>query len=334
MKKGLLTNIAYTNGLWAAGVIVLILSATQNLFFPFGDVQIPNSYLIEAIKRIDIPGFPFFKLAQSVYLNHLFRLLYLLGSALLLQFLSSEFRLIRVRNYFPFFLFCVFSATVLPSLPMSGVSFSCIFFCWALIRLFKAFDSTHSVKAIFDASVLLSVASVFQVRLLFLVPVIWLAMMLFRVFTLKSFMASVLGVLSIFWIIGGLSFIFGDYVLFECITSNLFSFRLVNIVEMSPPEIAYLAFLVMLMISALISFWPKQHLDKLVTRNYLNSVIYFWVALLALWLSSGNDLEFLLYLFSMSALVVAHFFSLVDTLYSRIMFILFLILSVLVYFIF
>jgi hypothetical protein len=145
-------------------------------------------------------------------------------------------------------------------------------------------------------------------------------------------MASVLGVLSIFWIIGGLSYLFGDYVFLEDTMKGLTSFEFLNIAVMTPSETAYMAFLVILMISALISFWPKQHLDKLLTRNYLNSVILFWFALLALWLFSGNDLEFLLYLFSLSALLVAHFFSLVDTMYSRMMFFMFLILSVLVYF--
>lgn len=334
MKKGLLTNIAYTNGLWAAGVVVLILSAIHDSFFPFRDIRIQHNHIVEAFGGISIFSFSIKTLMQNVYVNNIFRLFSLLGSALLLQYISSEFRLIRVRSFFPFFFFCIFSATVLPFLPMTGVSFSCIFFCWACIRLFRAFDTDYPHRAVFDASVLLSIASVFQIRLLYLAPVIWLIMMIFRVLTFRSFLSSLLGLLSVFWIIGGLSFIFGDYFFLKVVLNGMTSFELVSFAGMSPSEAAYLFFLGILMISALISFWPRQHLDKLLTRNYLNSMILLWFALLALWLFSGNDLEFLLYLYSLSALMVAHFFSLVDTLYSRTMFFLFLLLSVLVYFFF
>ena len=330
-KRGFLTRISYTDGLLVAGIIVLILSAIQDLLFPLGDVQIPNNHLIKAFSNVEIGGFLVTDLMQNLFLNHLMRFIYLLGSALLLQFLSTEFRLIRVRSNFPFFFFCVFSATIIPSLPMSGVSLSCIFFCWAIIRLFKAFDSSDPHKAIFDASLLITLASVFQIKLLYLMPVIWLMMVLFRVFNLRSFTSSVLGVLSIFWIVGGLSFLFGDYVFIKGMLTGSTSFKLINISEINISELAYMVFLFLLMFSALIYFWPKQHLDKLLTRNYLKSIILLWCSLLSLWVFSGNDLEFLLYLFSMSALVVAHFFSLVDTFISRMLFILFLIMSLIAY---
>lgn len=330
-KRGFLTRISYTDGLWVAGLIVLIMSAAQDLFFPFGDIQIPNNHLIKAFRNVTIDDFSITDLMQNLFLNHFLRFIYLFGSALLLQLLSTEFRLIRVRSNFPFFFFCVFSATIIPSLPMTGVSLSCIFFCWAIIRLFKAFDSSVPHKEIFDASLLIALASVFQIRLLYLMPVIWLMMILFRVFNLKSFTSSLLGVLSIFWIIGGLSFFFGDYVFIKGMLAGLTSFKLIDINEINIAEFGYMGFLFILMFSALIYFWPKQHLDKLLTRNYLKSIILLWCSLLTLWIFSGNDLEFLLYLFSMSALVVAHFFSLVDTFISRILFVLFLIMSLIAY---
>jgi hypothetical protein len=332
MRKGFLTNISYTNGLLATGILILVLSTAHCLFAPAGNIQIPQNSFLDAVNGKTFLGFTLSAPMQNIYINHIFRLLNLLGSALLLQYISTEYRLIRVRSYFPFFWFCILSATILPALPMTGTSFSCIFLCLACIRLFRAFEKENHYKAIFDASLLLSIASVFQVRLLYLFPVIWLIMFFFRMFTFRSLVSSMLGFLCIYWFIGGLSFLMSDFSFLKTMSEEIITFRLVDFSGIPPFEIVYMAFLGFLMISSMISFLPKQHLDKLLTRNYLNSVILLWFALFILWVFSGNDLEFLFYLFSLSALMLAHFFSLVDTWYSRILFLLFLISSIAFYF--
>jgi hypothetical protein len=334
MKQGFLTRNANANRLWVLGVILLFLSAIQSMLFPAGEVQLPQVKAFEAFSGLEIFGYPIMNFFGKASVNHVFRFLLLLGCGLLLQYISQEFRLIRVRSFFPLFLFLVFSATILPMLPLNGSSISCFFFIWACLRLFNALESGETNRSVFDAFVLLAVASIFQSRLLYLLPVIWLVMGILQVFNLKSFFASLLGVLSVFWVIGGFSFLYGNYDFLLLIARNLIGFELIDITKMSAAEISYTSFLGVLMISAMFSFWPRQHLDKLRTRNYLNSVLLIWFVLLGLWLFSGNDMGYLLILLSLSALVVAHFFSLVDNLYARILFFLFLILSVTVYFLF
>jgi len=324
MKRGFLTTITYSNWLWAAGFILLIVSAVHNLISPNSNLALPDNQLVLLVlnfKGLDI--YPF---------NHILRFLYLLGSAFLVQYFSSQYRLIRVRSYFPFFFFCLFSATFLPFLPMNGVAFSSLFFCWSVIRLFKSFDSRNPHKHIFDSILLLSIASLFQPKLLFLIPVIWIMMSLFRVFNFKTFISSFLGVTFVYWVVIAFSFLFDNYSFISSIFSDLLNFKLFNINGIGLSELIYMTFLIVLVVFSLIYFWPKQHLDKLLTRNYLNSIISFWFTLLALWLFSGNDLEFLIFLFNMTSIVVAYYFSLYDTLFSRILFISFIFISIFGYF--
>ena len=324
MKRGFLTVIAYSNGLWAAGLLLLIISAVHNLILPISKQELPDNQLILYILNIDnLDAFPF---------NHVLRFLYLLGSAFLVQYFSSQYRLIRVRSYFPFFFFCLFSATFLPFLPMNGVAFSSLFFSFSVIRLFKSFDSRNPHKSIFDAILLLSIASLFQPKLLFLIPVIWIMMSLFRVFSFKTFISSVLGFTMVYWVVVAFSFIFGNYQFLNTTVSELTDFKLFNINGIGLSELIYMIFLIILVVSSLIYFWPKQHLDKLLTRNYLNSIIFIWFSLLTLWMFSGNDLEFLIFLFNMTSIVVAYYFSLYDTIVSRILFISFLVISFFGYF--
>ncbi|MEA4840429.1 MAG: hypothetical protein VB110_05450 [Bacteroidales bacterium] len=333
MKKGFLTKIAYSNGLWIAGFLLLLFSVFGNMFYSFTDSRIVEIPAFAELYGLEIFGFPLDLLLRNQLFGHILRFLLLLGSALLLQYISSEFRLIRVRSFFPFFLFCVFSATIIPAVPFDGSSIACFLFCCSCFRLFYALDGSVN-RAVFDASALLTMASLFQSKIIYLLVVFWLVMGILQIFSFKSFCASIIGMISIYWVIGGLSFLMDDYYFIMTYSQNLISFELVDFNSFSPAEIAYTSFLGLLMISAMVSFWPRQNLDKLRTRNYLNSVLLLWFSLLALWLFSGNGFGILLLLFSLSSLMAAHFFSLIDIRYSRILFIIFIILSISVRFLF
>jgi len=328
MKKSFLTRIAYTNGLWMVGLLLLVLSAFGNIFYPLSIPEIPAFTKLESLNLF---GFQLNLIFKNSYILHFFRFLLLFGSALILQFISSEFRLIRLRSYFPFFLFCVFSAAILPEIPLNGASICGFFFCWSLLRLFGALESRSANRGIFDASVLLAVASLFQFKIILLLPFFWIVTGVLQVFSFKSFSASVVGVLSVFWIIGGVSFLMEDYTFLQIYSRGLISFSPVNFSLLSSAEIAYVSFLGILMVSAMLSFWPRQHLEKLHTRNYINSLLLIWFVLLTLWLFSGNNVGFLLLLFCLSALMVAHFFTLADSFFSRSLFFILIALSIAVY---
>lgn len=331
MRRGFLSNIAYTNILWGAGLLLLLAAASVNHFI-FGGIAVGReSYIFDSLRGYTFLGFSLNDTLQYPFLDHLTQFLLLLGTGLVLQYLSSEFRLIRVRSVFPFFFFCLLSGTIIPALPLDGAALSCLLLILSCYRLFRSLDPGFENRAVFDASVLLVLASIFQSRLLWLMPVIWLVMSVLQVLSLRSFLASIFGLLSAFWIIGGISFLMGDYDFLLAYSKDLINFQLFTISEISSSEISYIVFLAVLMISAIISFWPKQHLDKLRTRNYLNSVLMIWFALFILWFFSANDQRYMLPLLGLSTLVIAHFFSLVDSLFSRILFFALFGLSVTVY---
>jgi len=331
MRRGFLSDLAYSNALWGAGLLLLLAAASVN-HFVFGGWTIENeTEVLRALNAYTFLGFSIQDLLQYSFLDHLTQFLLLLGTGMTLQSMSTEFRLIRVRSFFPFFLFCLLSGTFLPVLPLNGAVLSSLLLVFSCYRLFHSLEPGFQSRAVFDATVLLALASVFQSRLLWLMPAIWLVMGVLQVFNIRSFMASILGMLSVFWIIGGISFLIGGYGYLLAYSHELLDFHLFRLSGLSPSVVSYIAFLAVLMISALISLWPKQHLDKLKTRNYLNSVLWLWLTLLLLWFFSANDESYMLPLLSFSTLVLAHFFSLVDTLFSRILFFVLLGLSVTVY---
>ena len=265
MKRGFLSEIAYTNSLWGLGMILLLASALVNHFI-FGRLEVgAESYFIKALSGYTLFGLSVSDISKSPFLDHLSQFLLLLGTGLVLQYMSSEFRLIRVRSFFPFFLFCLLGGSFLPVLPLNGAALSTLLLTLSCYRLFRSLDHGFESRAVFDATVLLALASVFQSRLLWLMPAVWLVMGVLQVLNLRSFLASILGMLCVFWIIGGISFLIGDFAFLLAYAKDLVGFELFNIAKISSSEITYIAFLAVLMISAIISFWPKQHLDKLKT---------------------------------------------------------------------
>lgn len=332
MRKGFLTQIVYNNALWVAGVLVLILSALGNIFYFYTDQTVVHLPFFDGIYGSEIGGFKLDQIFKNSWLGSSTRLLLLLGSAILLQYVSSEFRLIRIRSFFPFFLFCIFSASILPAIPLSGAPLASLFFCWSLFRLFSSCTTNSANRPIFDASVLLAIASLFQCKAVFLLPVFWLIMGVLQVFSFRTFFASLLGVFTVYWMIAGVSFLFENFSFLRGQLTGLFSFDRVDFSTFTPAELAYTSFMVILMISAMFSFLPRQNMDKLRTRNYLNSILLLWFSVLALWFFSNNDMGLLLLLFSLSSLMAAHFFSLIDTIFSRTVFIIYIVLSITVYF--
>jgi hypothetical protein len=334
MKRSFLTRIVYSNGLWTAGILMLLLSVFGNIFYFNYNQQVINVPAFENLYGRWIFGFQLDLIFQNPVVGFISRFLLLFGSALILQFFSSEYRLIRTRSFFPFFLFCVFSATILLLIPFNGSSFACFFFCWSCLRLFSEKENGSDIRAVFDASALLAIASLFQSKIIFIFPIFWMVMGIIQVFSFKSFFASIIGLISIFWIIFWGSFIFGDYTFLLNFAQDLTSFKFVDFSGFSSAEIVYTSFIGILMISAMLSFWSRLNLEKLRTRNFLNSLLLLWFGVLILWLFSGNNMGFMLFLFSLSALIIAHFFSLIDTFYSRSLFFIFIVLSVSMYFIF
>jgi hypothetical protein len=323
--------MAYSSLLWGLGLVLLLTSAAINHFL-YGRLNVgPESNVLQALSEYSVLGITKMDLLQYPFWNHLMQFLLLFGAGLVLQYISSEFRLIRVRSFFPFFLYCLFSGTFLPLLSLNGTALSSLLLALACHRLFSSLENGMENRSVYDASVLLALASLLLSKLIWLMPAIWLVMGILQILNIRSFFASLLGILTVYWLIAGVSFLMGDFTYVLAYFKDLMGFELFSISAISPTEITYITFLAVLMIAAIISFWPRQHLDKLKTRNYLNSVLLLWLALLILWFFSSNDESYLLPLIGLSTLVIAHFFSLVDSHFSRILFFTLLGLSVVAY---
>ena len=331
MKSGYLSKIVNSNLLLGSGFILLTTATLLDLLLP-RDVRAVHSLPSnEILISLSIGGITIGELLSKPFVQNIFQFLFILLAGALVQYMASENRIIRVRSNFPFFLSCLLIASILPLIPFDGAFLSNIFLLLSCVRLLSIQESSHVRRVIFDATLLLIVASIFQPRLLFLLPVFWFVMVLMQTMTFRNFLASLVGLFTTFWLLIGVLALLGKFSFILMYLNETVDFQLFDIQLLSIPETIYLGFMAILVVSALISFWPRQHLDKLKTRNSINSVLAIWFGLLVIWLFSSNDLGILLHLMTLSSVLIAHFFSLVDTWYSRVLFVLLLVLTVVVF---
>lgn len=331
MKRGYLSKIVYSNFLWGSGVLLLLIASLFDFLLPRGlrPTAMPESFQI--ITTLPIFGNFFTDFFPSNLVQHIFQFLYLAFTAYLIQHLVSKFRLIRVRSFFPFFISCILSATILPLVPFDGTFFANLLFVLSFLRLLSAQENVSPTRASFDASILLIFASLLQPHILYLLPIYWLVMIVLQVMTFRTFITSLLGVVCVGWLVVGLSFLLGDWRFIQTFLNELLYLKLLDVYSLPKPATWYLLFLAVLFLSAMLYFWPKQHLEKLKTRNCINSILLVWFGLLGIWFFSPNYSDWLLILMTISSLILAHFFSLVDTLYTRFMLLAMVASSIVVY---
>lgn len=334
MKIGFLTRITYSSKLWISGLLLLLVSVVVSyLSVPKVIVQpvTPSELtLLPGCGGMAIWLLSFFR---NPYVQYGFSLLVIIGIAILLQYLTSDNRLIRIRSFFPFFMFCVLASTLFPYITPPRSLVSCLFLTWACHRIFSVNEKKELKREIFDASLLVAMATLTMSRLVWLLPFLWFAAGIIQPFSFRNLCSSLIGFITIYWIIGGLSFLFNDYRYLVNWYNEVFDFKLLDFSTLSFVAITYLCFLAFLMLISVGSFFGQLHQDKLRTRNNMYGVLVLWCGLFVLWLTEpiGNT-GFLMVLLCPSTLYFSHYFSLKDTLFSRILFFMLLLLAPIVFF--
>ncbi len=334
MAKGFLSRITYNNWLWVFGLLSLLLSV---LFIPLTSGNFAG--ISSAFLRLDLlPGCEgLFKglsdKSSTPLLYHFSSMVMIVIGGVLVQHLSSNRRLIRVRSFFPFFWYCVLAASFIPHVEHSGTFTAAALLIGAIYRVFSATEKKEMNRSIFDGSLLLALASILMYRLVWMLPFFWLAAANIQSLNIRNICASLIGFTSVYWIIAGISFLYGDYRFLLNWVENSLTFSLMDFSALSPVAIAYLFFMGLLLLISFGTFVQQQNQDKLLTRKNLYGVLMLWVGFFGLWLTSPvPNTDFLFLQMIPTLIYFAHFFSLNDRLFTRVLFFIQLTLSILSYF--
>jgi len=334
MAKGFLSRITYNNWLWILGLLLLLLSV---VFQTLTGGKPIDSYSTE-FPLDGLPGLGGLVATLKTFcsnslLKNGFSLIALLTGGIIIQHFSSNNRLIRVRSFFPFFWYCVLGASLFPFVEQPIVYVAGILLVGACYRIFSVSEKKDLNRAMFDASLLLALASLVFNRLTWLLPFFWLAAARVQSLSGRNIVASLVGFFSLYWMIGGVSYLQGDYHYLLGWLDGVWKFNLMDFSALSPIAVVYLVFMGFLFLISIGSFVQQQNQDKLTTRNHFYAVLTLWLGGFGVWLTSTSSNTSFLFLLTIPTLIFfSHFFSLKDQPFTRFLFFVQLTVSFLAFF--
>jgi hypothetical protein len=206
-------------------------------------------------------------------------------------------------------------------------------FVASLLTIFATYQNREATGWIYYTFLILGLASVAKVHLLMLIPIYWILMIFLSSISLRTFIASLLGLLTPywFWITAVLIVYKGN---FGSFTSHFLPLTEVDFFYSydSIPLSHYLtyAFLVILTITGIIHFLRTSYNDKIRTRQLYYSIMFFdIVVLILLPLFPQYDDLLLRPAIILTSPLIGHFIALTNTKITNIAFYIILITALL-----
>ena len=150
--------------------------------------------------------------------------LFLILIAFILQRISDIENLIRERTRLVFMLFILFTSTNMGLLPFKEVTVVILCLVFMLHELFSTYQLSEATGRLFNAGVLVGFGGLFMPQVLWYVPLLWVGMYQFRSLSFRSFWASLVGVMIIYWLVLAWCVWKHDFSMFSMFYSSLTDF--------------------------------------------------------------------------------------------------------------
>ena len=209
---------------------------------------------------------------------------YVLSTYLMVQ-LNNFNALIRVYSRAITSAFIIFSCVACFIFPSLEGGIATLGLIASLLTLFVTYQNREATGWIYYTFLILGLASLAKVHLLVFIPIYWIIMIFLSSLGLRTFIASVLGLLTPYWI--GIAAVLvhykGDFSPFTSHFQPLADITFFTAYD-SIPLSHYLtyAFLVILTVTGIIHFLRTSYNDKIRTRQLYYSIMFFNIVVLVL----------------------------------------------------
>lgn len=254
------------------------------------------------------------------------------GLAVSAAHINTAFVLIRRRTVLPVAVMILLFSCHPSFLQASPAYLAALSILFVVYILFSAYNSSDRSIAAFRVSFFISLGSLFAPVLLVYIPLSWAALAIVRCFNFKSLFASLLGFFIIYFPVFSF-YLFSDkldafYAPFLWTTDTLANFPFLGF---DVVHWVLLSFSVLLLSIIIVDNYFNRHKDKIKIRACL-FLLCFTVCialLLALFLNITPDVNLYISI-SVGALLLSHFFALVERKGGTILFYIFLLVYLLV----
>lgn len=313
LKENYLKNLSDNTGLLTLCIVLFAAAVTAAcLVFPV-ETQITNFSLVMP-ERNAWRLTPF----ARVLINNAI----IFTCSLLMIRLCNKFSLIRNRTIFPALFFLLFEGSN-PGLTteLNTGNLLVFIFILSLFVLYSSYQYPEPQKFAFGISLMTSVGALLWPPYLFFLPVFWIGTFLMRAFTFKSFLASLMGIVTTIWVIFCLHWITGLKLYPQNVWDMIFGIDIVKPDRLDIIQTLWLVFTALIGISTIIGNLYRHYNDKTRVRasnGFINVVLICSLAAAALHFSEADT--YMPILNACIALQCAHYFTHSKTRISIILF--------------
>lgn len=204
--------------------------------------------------------------------------------------------------------------TVIPAL--HSLSVAHVLMLLYVLSLFFLFKTTQisSPFHTFFIYLLISAASILFPKMLLCVPVYWLSQVYMRSISLRCFVASILAVITPYWIYSAYFIYYDDYASLLRIANAMVDFQLPDYSSVSIEQLCQYLYLILFLILGVVDFYININKDKVKVRFIYAAVIWHSLfGILFISLQPQNFYEILPLLIVNTAIVSGHYFALTYT---------------------
>ena len=243
---------------------------------------------------------------------------------------NTTFNLIRTRTSMPVCLYWLIATALFFLHPFEWTNLVPLVFILATYQLFHSYESVSSSPFIFHSFLFIGLGSIAFPQLLYMVPMLWGSMIPFRAISIKSFLASIIGLMTPYWFIFGYALYFNEMHILLTPLREAAHLYPIDYSHLTLPEIASWGFITLLLIVSGFHYWQISYMDKTRTRIYHSylAIAGFWATLLSI-LQPVHLCEWLSIQLICTAFLCGHLFSLTRNRFSGIFFIVTFVLYIL-----
>jgi len=236
--------------------------------YPFADYEMPLFFLIEK------------KLMTMPFTAVLTPFLLLLLQSAFINRMNQQFILLPDRSYLPALFYVLIISGYLPLQRITPQLVAVFFLILAIIQVFKTYRNDSQWLRYFDGGLLISIASLFDINMVYYLLIIWIAFLILRPFRGREWLVSILGFIIPYFFVAAYFYIFEGNLSYK-----LQSFLLHLKSPLPWPELpmAYWFFMFLLVLLIFISSYHMLMVfqtRKVKVRKYFQ--FFFWIFFVSL----------------------------------------------------
>ena len=197
---------------------------------------------------------------------------------------NTTFTLIRTRSTLPVCIYGWLASSLLFLHPFTWSNWVPLVFILSVYQLFRSYESPSPTYPIYHAFLLIGLGSLALPQFMVFALLLWGSMIPFRAMNGKSFLASLIGLVTPYWFLFGYAFYFDQMPLFLAPLQEIIHFYPIDFSYLNSTEIISWAVITTMLIISSIHYGQIAYMDKTRTRIYHTFLVYAggWTTLLSI----------------------------------------------------